>query len=246
MCSFDAFCTLFLQQQFQTCSDLQEALRANIFQPKISLLSAEVQRIHIKSSRGYSLYVEVRARSKRRPRDKPHGAASRERPCLSPRKKPRCPPALTCCCAPLYPENSRGAMSTLPSGAERRSLRRLTRGRHPRAPPSPGSGASPQPAPGAASGLGGTCPALAGASTSGHRTSREPLPKRSSFTSLAAFSPSSRRFLSIILLLSTAALSSALSVQPILGKGLRYLAGRREAGERRGSTPGEALRREGE
>lgn len=43
------------------------------------------------------------------------------------------------------------------------------------------------------------------------------LPKRSSLTSLAAFSPSSLRFLSIILLRSTAALSSALRVQPILG-----------------------------
>lgn len=40
-------------------------------------------------------------------------------------------------------------------------------------------------------------------------------PKRSSLTSLEAFSRSSRRFLSIILLLSTAALSSALIVQPI-------------------------------
>lgn len=41
------------------------------------------------------------------------------------------------------------------------------------------------------------------------------LPSRSSFTSLEDFSLSSRRFLSIILLLSTAALSSALIVQPI-------------------------------
>lgn len=54
-------------------------------------------------------------------------------------------------------------------------------------------------------------------------TSRQPLPKRSSLTSLAAFSPSSRRFLSIILLLSTAALSSALNVQPMLGRGLVLL-----------------------
>lgn len=42
------------------------------------------------------------------------------------------------------------------------------------------------------------------------------LPSSSSFTSRAAFSPSSRRFLSIILLRSTAALSSVLSVHPIL------------------------------
>lgn len=41
------------------------------------------------------------------------------------------------------------------------------------------------------------------------------LPSRSSLTSLEALSRSSRRFLSIILLLSTAALSSALIVQPI-------------------------------
>lgn len=41
------------------------------------------------------------------------------------------------------------------------------------------------------------------------------LPRSSSFTSLAAFSPSSRRFLSIILDLSAAALSSALTVQPM-------------------------------
>lgn len=41
------------------------------------------------------------------------------------------------------------------------------------------------------------------------------LPKSSSLTSLAAFSPSSRRFLSIILDLSAAALSSALTVQPM-------------------------------
>uniref|UniRef100_M3Z3L0 Uncharacterized protein n=1 Tax=Mustela putorius furo TaxID=9669 RepID=M3Z3L0_MUSPF len=43
-----------------------------------------------------------------------------------------------------------------------------------------------------------------------------PLPSSSSLTSRAAFSPSSRRFRSIILLRSTAALSSALSVQPIV------------------------------
>lgn len=42
------------------------------------------------------------------------------------------------------------------------------------------------------------------------------LPSRSSFTSLAAFSPSSRRFLSIIFDLSAAALSSALTVQPMI------------------------------
>lgn len=42
------------------------------------------------------------------------------------------------------------------------------------------------------------------------------LPRRSSLTSLAAFSPSSRKFLSIILLRSTAALSSVLKVHPIL------------------------------
>lgn len=41
-------------------------------------------------------------------------------------------------------------------------------------------------------------------------------PSRSSFTSLAAFSPSSLRFLSIILDLSAAALSSWLTVQPIV------------------------------
>ncbi len=41
------------------------------------------------------------------------------------------------------------------------------------------------------------------------------LPNKSSFTSLAAFSPSSRRFLSIIFDLSAAALSSALTVQPM-------------------------------
>lgn len=41
------------------------------------------------------------------------------------------------------------------------------------------------------------------------------LPNKSNFTSLAAFSPSSRRFLSIIFDLSAAALSSALTVQPI-------------------------------
>lgn len=45
---------------------------------------------------------------------------------------------------------------------------------------------------------------------------RLPLPSSSSLTSRAAFSPSSRRFRSIILLRSTAALSSALSVQPIV------------------------------
>jgi len=53
-------------------------------------------------------------------------------------------------------------------------------------------------------------------------TSRWPLsvirhsPNRSSFTSLAAFSPSSRRFLSIILDRSAAALSSWLTVQPMV------------------------------
>lgn len=47
------------------------------------------------------------------------------------------------------------------------------------------------------------------------RTARRDLPSSSSFTSLAAFSPSSRRFLSIILDLSAAALSSALTVQPM-------------------------------
>ena len=41
------------------------------------------------------------------------------------------------------------------------------------------------------------------------------VPNSNSFTSLAALSPSARRFLSIILLRSTAALSSALSVQPM-------------------------------
>ena len=41
------------------------------------------------------------------------------------------------------------------------------------------------------------------------------LPKSKSFTSLAALSPSALRFLSIILLRSTAALSSALNVHPI-------------------------------
>lgn len=41
-------------------------------------------------------------------------------------------------------------------------------------------------------------------------------PSRSSFTSLAAFSPSSLRFLSIILDLSAAALSSWLTVQPMV------------------------------
>lgn len=46
-------------------------------------------------------------------------------------------------------------------------------------------------------------------------TVRRDLPSSSSFTSLAAFSPSSRRFLSIILDLSAAALSSALTVQPM-------------------------------
>lgn len=45
---------------------------------------------------------------------------------------------------------------------------------------------------------------------------RTHLPRRRSLTSLAALSPSALRFLSIILLRSTAALSSALSVQPIL------------------------------
>lgn len=40
-------------------------------------------------------------------------------------------------------------------------------------------------------------------------------PNNSSLTSLAAFSPSSRRFLSIIFDLSAAALSSALTVQPM-------------------------------
>lgn len=40
-------------------------------------------------------------------------------------------------------------------------------------------------------------------------------PSRSSFTSLAAFSPSSRRFLSIIFDLSAAAFSSWLTVQPM-------------------------------
>lgn len=44
----------------------------------------------------------------------------------------------------------------------------------------------------------------------------EDLPSRSSFTSLAAFSPSSLRFLSIILDLSAAALSSWLTVQPMV------------------------------
>ena len=41
------------------------------------------------------------------------------------------------------------------------------------------------------------------------------LPNKSNLTSLAAFSPSSRRFLSIIFDLSAAALSSALTVQPM-------------------------------
>ncbi|KAL0625246.1 hypothetical protein AAY473_004297, partial [Plecturocebus cupreus] len=41
----------------------------------------------------------------------------------------------------------------------------------------------------------------------------------SSFTSLAAFSPSSRKLRSIILLRSTAALSSALNVQPVAAAG---------------------------
>lgn len=50
--------------------------------------------------------------------------------------------------------------------------------------------------------------------TRGATSSSDP-PNRSSFTSLAAFSPSSRRFLSIILDLSAAALSSALTVQPM-------------------------------
>lgn len=42
------------------------------------------------------------------------------------------------------------------------------------------------------------------------------LPSNSSFTSRAAFSPSSRRFLSIIFDLSEAALSSALTVHPMI------------------------------
>lgn len=48
------------------------------------------------------------------------------------------------------------------------------------------------------------------------RPTRPPSPSSSSLTSRAAFSPSSRRFRSIILLLSTAALSSALRVQPMV------------------------------
>lgn len=50
------------------------------------------------------------------------------------------------------------------------------------------------------------------------KNKRQPLPSKSSFTSLAAFSPSSRRFLSIIFDLSAAALSSALNVQPMFPK----------------------------
>lgn len=46
-----------------------------------------------------------------------------------------------------------------------------------------------------------------------------PSPSSSSFTSLAAFSPSSRKLRSIILLRSTAALSSALNVQPMAAAG---------------------------
>lgn len=50
-------------------------------------------------------------------------------------------------------------------------------------------------------------------------TAQHGLPNKSNFTSLAAFSPSSRRFLSIIFVLSAAALSSALTVQPMVPKG---------------------------
>lgn len=65
---------------------------------------------------------------------------------------------------------------------------------------------------------------------------RPPLPSSSSLTSRAAFSPSSRRFRSIILLRSTAALSSALSVQPIVPgakAGCRSLQVRRAASKHR-------------
>lgn len=48
-------------------------------------------------------------------------------------------------------------------------------------------------------------------------------PSSSSLTSRAAFSPSSRRLRSIILLRSTAALSSALSVQPMVAERRRAL-----------------------
>lgn len=64
-------------------------------------------------------------------------------------------------------------------------------------------------------------------------------PSSSSFTSLAAFSPSSRKLRSIILLRSTAALSSALSVQPMAA------AGRRPPGRDRAGTEREEPRRSG-
>ena len=66
-----------------------------------------------------------------------------------------------------------------------------------------------------------------------------PSPSSSSFTSLAAFSPSSRKLRSIILLRSTAALSSALKVQPMAAEGegtrpgLTHTPRRRRLGRRR-------------
>lgn len=157
--------------------------------------------------------------------------------------------------APNHPPRPRrGALSPRPSPGAARAASRL--GGHPPRPRCTGAhitsglgGEGAHPASGKLFPRGFWRAGGGGNYFRGTLTSQEPLPRRSSLTSLAAFSPSSRRFLSIILLLSTAALSSALSVQPILGRGLWYRAGRREARERRGFAPGaagEALRREGE
>lgn len=127
------------------------------------------------------------------------------------------------------PQNFCGAPSTYPG----------VRGQH-RPPPSPAG--SYKICPSVEEGASG------GGCLKGSLPSRHPLPKRSSLTSLAAFSPSSRRFLSIILLLSTAALSSALSVQPILGRGCLAPPGEVKQGAAGlgAGSGGEALRRERE
>lgn len=89
-------------------------------------------------------------------------------------------------------------------GARRRALGRCDTAppgfRAPRGPQRPPPRAAPSPP----------------ARPPGPRGAPPPSPSSSSLTSRAAFSPSSRRFRSIILLRSTAALSSALSVQPMV------------------------------
>lgn len=70
-----------------------------------------------------------------------------------------------------------------------------------------------------------------------HTHNEDVSPSSSSLTSLAALTPSSFRFFSICLLLSSAALSSALRVQPMTARGSRV---RRERG---GGVPGPFSRR---